>query len=88
MDFQAAKRNFLGLIQDIKPEDISDFLTWIKESDQFSFQESGDVVLENIAGDIREMVPFNALMKSEKTYIPTSGKVIIVQFSSILQFNR
>ena len=75
MDLLTAKQNFLGLVKEIKPDDISDFLTWIKESDQFSFQESGDVVLENIASDIREMVPFDALMKSEETYVPISGKV-------------
>lgn len=74
MDLLSAKRNFLGLIQGLQPEVISDFLSWIKESDQFSFQESGDIVLENIANDIRDVVPFNALMDSEKTYIPTTGK--------------
>jgi len=74
MDLLTAKQNFLGLVKEIKPDDISDFLTWIKESDQFSFQESGDIVLENIASDIRGMVPFDALMKSEETYVPISGK--------------
>ncbi|XP_076816754.1 uncharacterized protein LOC143462456 [Clavelina lepadiformis] len=74
MDLEIAKQKFIEFTSGIKSEDLCDFINWITESDEFSFKESSDIVLESIAEDIRGVVPFEAVLPSESTYIPTTGR--------------
>lgn len=75
MDLESAKTAFTELLGNVQPNALAPFLKWIKDSDQFDVKEAAEVTLQSIAGDIRELVPFEAVLPSEKTYIPVAGMV-------------
>nr|CAB3238974.1 dnaJ homolog subfamily C member 4-like [Phallusia mammillata] len=73
MDLESAKAAFIELSRKIHPGALPGFINWIKDSDEFQVKDEGEVILDNIAEDLRQIVPFEAILPSETLFTPVSG---------------
>lgn len=75
MNLEKSKTAFFELLSNVHPNTLPEFVNWIRECDKFEFKDEGEVILDNIAEDLRKVVPFEAVLPSENIFTPTSGKV-------------
>ena len=81
MNLENAKKRFVELLNNIKSDNVCDFLNWVQTAEQFKCKDNSEVILENIADDIRKIVPFDAVFASENVVLPSIGKVDTVIFN-------
>lgn len=87
---KSAKSAFLNLVARVDPAEAMDFVEWVSEqcncmltgteatmdSDE-EVEDDKDDVMDRIVEDLRERVPFDGVLSSEKIMFPESEQVKI-----------
>ncbi|KAL3873732.1 hypothetical protein ACJMK2_036821 [Sinanodonta woodiana] len=80
MDFGQSVVSFKTFLEQIKPEHVTTFLHWVRETADDYLQNiaetdtgNADTMLHSIQEDLRNSLPMNAISPTETIYIPTSG---------------
>ncbi|XP_029340287.1 uncharacterized protein LOC110307476 isoform X2 [Mus caroli] len=76
MDFQSARRAVLQLLGTTAPADVPALLYWMRTTrdfDEFT-HDNNDIMLKNIADDLRECLPVEAVLCSEHLALQKIGQ--------------
>ncbi|KAF3830748.1 hypothetical protein GH733_001643 [Mirounga leonina] len=67
MEFRSARRAILRLLRTVTPADLPALLEWMRTTrdfDEFT-QDNNDIMLKNIAEDLRNCLPLETMLSSE-----------------------
>ncbi|XP_030071188.1 uncharacterized protein LOC115478094 [Microcaecilia unicolor] len=67
MDFPMAKCAIFSLLGQVSPRELPKLIEWLKTTNDFDeyLWENNDVILQNIAEDLRSCMPMDAVLESE-----------------------
>ncbi|XP_045360901.1 uncharacterized protein LOC105079149 isoform X3 [Camelus bactrianus] len=67
MDFRSARQAVLQLLRTVAPADLPELIQWMRTTrdfDEFT-QDNNDIMLKNIAEDLRNCLPLETMLSSE-----------------------
>uniref|UniRef100_A0A3P9JXG2 Zgc:109986 n=1 Tax=Oryzias latipes TaxID=8090 RepID=A0A3P9JXG2_ORYLA len=69
MNFEAGRSEVLQLLSKLSPSELPKLLDWMKNSDDLDhlLDDNNKVILQNIADDLRALLPLDAMLPSETT---------------------